>query len=181
MSIQRGLKNHGMRIFEEKTGKIESDLRNIVEILLLNGTLIMCPGLVHGKMGVSFSFMLNEYLRICHKYDQWKAYVREDKTKKYYDPDGISYLDENGKINWDIIRRFMPRDVEIFVKNRFKMLNEHEVRLCCLLFFGVTKKNIAHFLPYKQASIKSITCRIKRKTNMKDINELFILIIEYIA
>ena len=45
-----------MGIIEEKSERIESDLRHIVEILLLNGTLLSCPGLVHGKMGIAVFF-----------------------------------------------------------------------------------------------------------------------------
>lgn len=36
--------------------KIEHDLRHIAEMLLLNGTLTECPGLVHGKMGIAVFF-----------------------------------------------------------------------------------------------------------------------------
>ena len=36
--------------------KIEQDLRQIADMLLLNGTLTECPGLVHGKMGIAIFF-----------------------------------------------------------------------------------------------------------------------------
>lgn len=36
--------------------KIEKDLQQIVDMLLLNGTLTECPGLVHGKMGIAIFF-----------------------------------------------------------------------------------------------------------------------------
>jgi hypothetical protein len=35
---------------------IEQDLRQIADMLLLNGTLTECPGLVHGKMGIATFF-----------------------------------------------------------------------------------------------------------------------------
>ena len=35
---------------------IEKDLRQIADMLLLNGTLTECPGLVHGKMGIAVFF-----------------------------------------------------------------------------------------------------------------------------
>ena len=41
---------------EEQLDKIEQDLRQIADMLLLNGTLTECPGLVHGKMGISIFF-----------------------------------------------------------------------------------------------------------------------------
>jgi len=36
--------------------KIEQDLRQIADMLLLNGTLASCPGLLHGKMGIAIFF-----------------------------------------------------------------------------------------------------------------------------
>ena len=36
--------------------RIEQDLRQIADMLLLNGTLTECPGLVHGKMGIAVFF-----------------------------------------------------------------------------------------------------------------------------
>jgi len=39
-----------------QTSTIKRDLQQIAEILLLNGTLIVCPGLVHGKMGIALFF-----------------------------------------------------------------------------------------------------------------------------
>lgn len=36
--------------------QIEEELRQIVDMLLLNGTLTECPGLVHGKMGIAVFF-----------------------------------------------------------------------------------------------------------------------------
>lgn len=42
------IKNH--------TSIIEQHLKQIAEMLILNGTLTECPGLVHGKMGISLFF-----------------------------------------------------------------------------------------------------------------------------
>lgn len=36
--------------------KTEKDLQQIIDMLLLNGTLTECPGLVHGKMGIAIFF-----------------------------------------------------------------------------------------------------------------------------
>lgn len=41
---------------ENNNTKIERDLQQIVDMLLLNGTLTESPGLVHGKMGISIFF-----------------------------------------------------------------------------------------------------------------------------
>lgn len=36
--------------------QIKKDLQQITNMLLLNGTLSECPGLVHGKMGIAVFF-----------------------------------------------------------------------------------------------------------------------------
>ena len=41
---------------QKKNIKIEEDLQQIANMLLLNGTLTQCPGLVHGKMGIAIFF-----------------------------------------------------------------------------------------------------------------------------
>ncbi len=41
---------------ENNSLKVEKDLQQIAEMLLLNGTLTECPGLVHGKMGIAVFF-----------------------------------------------------------------------------------------------------------------------------
>ena len=38
---------------ENNTIQIKKDLQQITDMLLLNGTLTECPGLVHGKMGIA--------------------------------------------------------------------------------------------------------------------------------
>jgi len=40
----------------DKSTRIELNLQQIADMLLLNGTLTECPGLVHGKMGIAIFF-----------------------------------------------------------------------------------------------------------------------------
>jgi len=40
----------------EKSTAVEKELQQIADMLLLNGTLTECPGLVHGKMGIAVFF-----------------------------------------------------------------------------------------------------------------------------
>jgi len=40
----------------DQSTAIEKDLRQIADMLLLNGTLTECPGLAHGKMGIAVFF-----------------------------------------------------------------------------------------------------------------------------
>jgi len=42
----------------ENGTKIEQDMQQIADMLLLNGTLTECPGLVHGKMEIAVFFSL---------------------------------------------------------------------------------------------------------------------------
>ena len=101
------------------------------------------------------------------------AIIKEEKLKKrFYSPD-FSYYDENGKINWDVISQFMPPYIEKYIHENYSMLNGNEIRLCCLLFFNVSGKTIANILPYKQKSIRSILFKVKRKTGLNDIKEMF--------
>ena len=119
-----------------------------------------------------FSHMLKEYLRMYKKFDQIKTNVRDEKMLKFLDPDIFNYYDEKGKVNWEIIRRFMPQDMEEYIRRRYNILNNNEIRLCFLLFFGVSKRVIANILPYNDKSIKTIQCRIKKKTGMNDVNDI---------
>lgn len=43
-------------MIQNKKGTIEKQLQQIADMLVLNGTLTECPGLVHGKMGISIFF-----------------------------------------------------------------------------------------------------------------------------
>ena len=133
------------------------------------------------KIRSSFAYMLNEHLWVYKKNDQLRSTIQDEKMKNYFILDGHSYYNENGKINWEIIRRFMPQDLERGLKEQYSMLNENEVRLCCLLFFKVSKKSISTILPYNQNSIKSITCRIRQKAGIETITEIYRLIVKKLA
>ena len=131
------------------------------------------------KVRMSYYHMLKEYLQICKKYDELKTSVRNEKTGKYYNPDSISYYDENGKINWKIVRRFLPKDMEKRIQNEYSLLNDNEVCLICLLFIKVSNEKVVNYLRYKPTSIKSIIYRIRRKTGVKNIQEIFKIITVY--
>ena len=125
------------------------------------------------QIRASYFHMLKMYLLLYKKYDQINTDIKEEKFKKrFYSPD-FSYYDENGKINWDVISQFMPSYIEKYIHENYNMLNINEIRLCCLLFFNVSGKTIANILPYKQKSIRSILFKVKRKTGLNDIKEMF--------
>ena len=119
----------------------------------------------------SFSHMLKEHLRVCKNYDQLKADIKEEQAKKRFYHTEPSFHDENGRINWEIIRRFIPSDFENHIRKEYSMLNENEVRLCFLLFFNASNKTIAAILPYKQKSIRSMIHKVKKKAGIIDMKE----------
>ena len=121
----------------------------------------------------SFSYMLNEHIRVYKFYYQLYEKERKDKGKLPYYPDGISLYDENDKIDWRIIRRFMPFDIETFFKKEYHELNKNEIRLCCLLYLNVESTTISKILPYRQKSITVIKFNIRKKTGLKDLNDMF--------
>jgi len=122
---------------------------------------------------LAYSHMLKEYLWIYKHYDMLKNDMKAENLKKRYFYSEPSYYDENGKINWEIIHRFIHLNFEMNLKEVYNMLNVNEIRLCCLLYYGVSSKMIAEILPYTQMSIRTITARIKRKAGFKDKNDMF--------
>lgn len=121
----------------------------------------------------SYSHMLKIFLQLYEEYDKIKTKAREEKLKGFFYPVDYPFYDEYGKINWKIIRLFMPPGMEKSIKEAYGLLNENEIRLCCLLFFKVPDKNIAKILIYKQKSIRVIKYIIKNKTGIRDIQEMF--------
>ena len=133
------------------------------------------------RVRLTYSHMLKEYLVVCKSFDQLRTNAKDEKGREYAIQIGIKYYDENHKINWEIIRRFMPHNMENLIKKEFNMLNRNEIRLCCLLVCKISNKMISKILPYNPQSIRSIIYKIKQKTNLNDFNEMFEKIIENIA
>ena len=116
----------------------------------------------------SYARILDLYMQSCKLYESLKKQSNEEEIKKYYQQFEIYFFDESGKLNWHFIKKLMPSNFEQRIKKEYKMLSEKEVRLCCLLFFDVSVKNIAKALPYTYRSIHSVTYNIKQKTGMRD-------------
>ena len=75
----------------------------------------------------------------------------------------------------------MPFDIEKILREEYSMLNSNESRLCCLLFFEVSNKNIAKILPYKQRSIRATLYKLKQKIGIDDMKDMYRKIIVNIA
>jgi DNA-directed RNA polymerase specialized sigma subunit len=79
------------------------------------------------------------------------------------------FFEETDKIKWDNLLMIMPPKFDKRVWEKYDMLNENERKLCILLFFDVSCKDIADILPYTQNSVHAVTYRIKQKTGMGNI------------
>ena len=125
------------------------------------------------QIRISCSHMLNTYLQLCMKHDQFRVIATDNNSKKNSINSDHSFYDENNKIRWDIIRNFMPPNIEKHIKEEYSMLNDNEIRLCCLLFFNLPIKNITYILPYKKNSVYSVSFMVKQKMGIKDFSELY--------
>jgi len=79
------------------------------------------------------------------------------------------FCDKTGKLKWETVYQLMPPDIERIIAKEYPMLNENEIRLCCLLLFDVSCFDISEILLYTQQSVYSVTHKIKKKAGMEDI------------
>ena len=120
---------------------------------------------------LSYAHVLKTYLRFHDNYNHLKIKTTDEESKKVFQLLDQSLYGKTGKLNWDNICPLMPANLEKGIKKEYAMLSENEIKLCCLLFFGVPCKDIASVMSHTQQSVHSITYRIKQKTGMKNIRE----------
>ena len=111
------------------------------------------------------------YLQAYNKYKHLKVKMNDEKLGKYFHLIDHYFYDVTGKLSWDNISQFMPSNIEKSIKNKYDMLSVNETRLCCLLLFNVSYKDIAEILPYTQQSAHTVAHKIKQKTGMNKIME----------
>ena len=128
---------------------------------------------VKEQIRLSYAHLINVHIRHCYRYNQFKNKVKSEKLKKGFQQINRYFFDESGKINWETILPLMPPEIEEKIKKEYNMLNENEIRLCCLHLFSVPGSDIADILPYAHTSIHSTTYRIKRKVGTKNLIEKF--------
>ena len=121
----------------------------------------------------SYSRSLNWYFQVCKEYAQVKQSTFDSNRKKVFSETDKLFYDGEGKINWNNIRQMMPLKIEELLKEKYSMLNDNEIHLCCLLAFDISPKKIAAIMLYKKASIPSIKYLIKQKSGIKDFTDLF--------
>jgi len=73
------------------------------------------------------------------------------------------FFDEKGKVNWYEISKLIPQNLEKNIKNKYDMLNENEIKLCCLFLFEVDLKNMSNILPFRPNSVYVMKNKIKQK------------------
>ena len=123
------------------------------------------------QIRLSYAYLLEMHIQYCIRYKKFRRRITEEELKRNFLLIDRFFFDESGKINWETIRRLMPPGIEEKIKKEYNILNENEIRLCCMILFNVQSNVIADLLPYTQTSIHSITYRIKQKTGMKNIME----------
>jgi DNA-binding CsgD family transcriptional regulator len=116
---------------------------------------------------------LNKYLQAISKNKRSILSDKGYKDRKPHNQSELEVYDEKGKINWQIIRRIIPADIEKHIQKAYSMLSENEIRLCCLLIFDVPPKTIDNILKFSQNTIYVTTSKIKKKTGLKDFKEIF--------
>ena len=111
------------------------------------------------------------YLQFCIKYKQIANQINSEELKRYFSRIDRYYFDDAGKIKWITLIPLIPPNIEENLKKEYDMLNENEIRLCCLILFDVSTKYITEILPFTRNSVHAVASRIRKKTGMKDIRE----------
>jgi len=116
---------------------------------------------------------LNIYLQLYKDFDHAKARAKEEKSDTYYYQNSQLYNDKDGKINWEVIRKILPSNLERIIQEQFDCLHENERKLLVLFFLKFSHKNISSILPYTRDSILTLKGRIKAKTGVNSIDDIF--------
>jgi len=103
---------------QEKLAKIEQDLRQIAEILILNGTLTECSGLINGKTGIAIFFFHYAKLTKNSLYEEYANDLIEEIIKQLHNSSPADYKTGIAGIaaglNYMIVNRFLNADEDIF-------------------------------------------------------------------
>ncbi len=73
----------------------------------------------------------------------------------------------SGESVWDILYSMMPHDFEKTIQLKYSQLDKSEVRICCLLYFDLTNKEISFILKFKPNTIHSRRSTIRSKLGIE--------------
>ena len=82
----------------------------------------------------SYSHILKLYIQLFEKYAQLKKDSVDFSLKTFIRQTDPFFYDDEEKINWDVVSQLMPPNLEKLLSEKYGMLNENEIRLCCLLY-----------------------------------------------
>ena len=123
------------------------------------------------QIRLSYAHLLKMHLRFWNRFHHFKNEIKDVNLKKDFFPQELFFYDESGIINWKNVLPLLPPGIEKKIKNEYNMLNQTEVRLCCLILLNVPGKDILKILPFTHKSIHTVTYRIKQKLGMKNIQK----------
>ena len=129
-------------------------------------------GEVVEQIRLSYVHVLKVYLLLLKRYKQMRENITDDGLKRNIHLLDNLFLDEKGKVSWDEIRKMIPPNLEKSIKNKYAMLNENEIKLCCLLLFEVTPHNISNILKISKDTVYVLKNKIKHKTGIFEIKEV---------
>ena len=120
-----------------------------------------------------YSQSLNFYFKLFEQYARVKKSSNDNIRPILFRLTDRFFYDAEEKINWDNVRQLLPPNMEPYLRGKYRMLNDNEIRLCCLFAFGISPKTIALIMLYNEASIPSFKHLIKRKSGIQGFADLF--------
>jgi len=121
------------------------------------------------QIRLSYVHILQTYLQIHKTYKHFREEIMDERLKKNFHLIDHNLYNKTGKLNWDNIRQLMPPNLERLIGKKYSMLNENEIKLCCLHLFNVSGEDITSILSYTKKSVHTITYLIKKKTGIHNI------------
>ena len=97
------------------------------------------------------------------------GYISSETCHEYE----AKYYDNYGKIKWELLKKYLPPFMEITIQKNYSTLTQNEMRLCCLHLMDVETHIITKILPYSKTSIHSKLYKIRKKTGLIDLYEIF--------
>ena len=114
--------------------------------------------------------VLKTHLLLEKKYRNFITEKTEEVKRQFFLVD-IYFYDERGRLNWNSIRMLLPPNLEKNIQKECVLLNENEIKICCLLLFDVSENEIAEIMQLSEETVNLIKLDITNKTGMNDIKD----------